>query len=766
MSMFNSVTVELIKFKCKLQYHAIACVGMAMMLSLSGCNYEGEGEGENEINNSPVNASVSPDVVINEIGRQLYGQMCVSCHGANGTGTGLGPSLVGCSTCGSENTLANRIESTMPLNSVGSCDADCARNIAQYVLVLFNGQTSATTTALKGINALDPKTTLRKASLNLVGRLPTTAELEQIASNGEAGLSAALDQMMTEDAFFHRLKEIYNDRFLTNKYLGSEKALNLLDGNDFPNRRWFNDIGLNTDNQEERDLYYRLKAFSNDAVAQEALELITYVVRNNRPFTEILTADYMVVNPYSARVYGVEQQLTFDTNDHGYGAVSEFKPARILDYPHAGVLTSAMFLNRFPTTETNRNRKRTKVTFDYFLDTDILAIGSTRPTDADDIAGNNPTLTNPTCVACHEVMDPVASTFQNWDYKGRYRIQDKWFADMESRGFNGQQMPIINTDNSLQWLAAQMATDPRFAKATVKTIYTGLSGHEPLLSQAVNAKNDANVTADYVAQRALLDHLEKQFIADQYNLKNLVRNIIMSHYWRAESLTDGVTDTSNVIGSARLLIPEMLDRKLKAIFGFEWKRRSYDRESRLAGINNNGYRQIYGGIDSDLVTNRITQVNGMILAVQNRMASELSCKAVANDFYLAREARLLFPHVSKTTSPEDLDGVANSASENMIRQNIQHLHWVMLGETLAINDQEIDATYQLFIQIFHSGQQLLEHEYNKNRYLPSSCRLYYHPETGERLSSEVEIVVDDLYTMRAWMGVLAYLISDYRFVYE
>ena len=33
---------------------------------------------------------------------------------------------------------------------------------------------------------------------------------------------------------------------------------------------------------------------------------------------------------------------------------NEFQEGHILDFPHAGVLTSPMFLARFPTTDTNR----------------------------------------------------------------------------------------------------------------------------------------------------------------------------------------------------------------------------------------------------------------------------------------------------------------------------------------------------------------------------------------------------------------------------
>ncbi|MBT7410418.1 MAG: hypothetical protein HN826_12005 [Methylococcales bacterium] len=360
----------------------------------------------------------------------------------------------------------------------------------------------------------------------------------------------------------------------------------------------------------------------------------------------------------------------------------------------------------------------------------------------------------------------MASIFQHWDERGRHRVSEQWYSDMETRGFNNVKMPIKFTESSVQWLAQEIVKDPRFVKATVKVMYTGLTGRKPINSQLLNSNENADLREAYVSQRNMLNSLEQQFIAEGYNLKKLAKNIILSAYWRADSLENGVSDTTNTIGSSRLLTPEMLDRKIQAILGFTWKRRSYDSQSRLAGNRNNGYRQLYGGIDSDLVNKRITQVNGMMTAVQKRMVTELSCKAVTLDFFKVRQARQLFPQVSINTSPVDDDGFQVPSAINAIKQNIKHLHWVMHGDSLEIDDVELQHTYDLFNQLKSAGHQLLNSNFNKYRYLPSSCRLYYHPETGERLSNTDEIVLDEDYSVRAWMGVLAYLMSDFKFVYE
>ena len=94
------------------------------------------------------------------------------------------------------------------------------------------------------------------------------------------------------------------------------------------------------------------------------------------------------------------------------------------DYPHAGILNAKVFLQRYPTTATNRNRARSRWTYYHFLGLDIEKSAS-RTTDPVALADtNNPTMRNPACTVCHSVMDPVAGAFQNYGDEGLYR--DQW----------------------------------------------------------------------------------------------------------------------------------------------------------------------------------------------------------------------------------------------------------------------------------------------------------------------------------------------------
>ncbi|MBC8067766.1 MAG: hypothetical protein IAG13_05475, partial [Deltaproteobacteria bacterium] len=138
-----------------------------------------------------------------------------------------------------------------------------------------------------GVQLLDEVATLRKATLSIVGRVPTLEEEQRVRDGGFAALDTVLDEMMTEDAFYDRLKEIYNDHLLTDRYYPDTMAIDLLgaQGDEanpvYPSAYWFEDLP-----DGEREVAAR---FSNQAVAREALELVAYVVRNNKPFTEILT---------------------------------------------------------------------------------------------------------------------------------------------------------------------------------------------------------------------------------------------------------------------------------------------------------------------------------------------------------------------------------------------------------------------------------------------------------------------------------------------
>ncbi|GAA3962588.1 hypothetical protein GCM10022278_20660 [Allohahella marinimesophila] len=778
-------------------------VALPLLMVACGGDYSGNSaQAELSALSCAGNASLLPAASTNVVGQGHYVKQCQSCHGASGDGSPSGPSLVGCTSCGDIDTLTNRIATTMPTADVTQCDVDCARETADYILTAFkqNATFADASCAIEGIEVMSPERTLYKASLNLAGEALERDDAEFFARSGDGGIDDVLDVVMESPAFYERLKEIYNDRLHQDKYLPNEDALNLLDSNEFPNRKWYSSVASSSVAGPERDLYYFLRNETNQAIAQEALELVAYVVRKERPFTEILTADFTVVNAYSARVYGYDPDAlgfatidtvankpfkTFDQLPAGLQQFARYDPTDFREVrvsiqggskagtviPHAGVLTMPMFLNRFPTTNTNLNRHRSRMVFEIFLDTDILQIPGSREAAAVDESSASPTLTNPDCVVCHKVMDPVASLFQNWDDRGRYSLRrlsrTPWPADMYYRGINGKIMPLeSHVDNSVQWLGAELVKDARFARSTVKTLYEGLTGQKALFPPSDLFGADSVERAAYTAQRAFLGAVERELINSQWNIKTAIKEIVKGPYFRAESISANEAIHATA-GTARLLTPEMLDRKIVAVTGKAWKY-SWQSRSKLHKLESGGYNALYGGMDSNDVTTRITQPNGLMAAVQERMASEVACQSIGRDFYRPQQDRLLFPLVTKDQAPVDEDGNSDPAGEAAIRANLVHLHWKLFGDTVTSNSPEVNETYAVFMRAFESGNELRASDPNNwsLKRLYSGCAIQKDPVTDETLAEADKIYLDERYVMRSWQTVLNYMFSDYQFLYE
>lgn len=690
-------------------------------------------------------------------GQDSYNQQCANCHGTSGTGGSVNVSLVNCANCGNLNALTTYITNVMPLGAPASCTGSCASTIADYILKVFStSSTPMVAQTIEAIQLLPLADTLRKAALQLVGRLPTASESAQVTKSGETGLRSALDGMMLEQAFYVRLDEIFNDFILTDRYLSHngpvEQALQLMPRS--PTVRWFDPgVGNRPPNYQE------LRVTTNNSVASEPLQLLNHVVKNELPMTEILTADYFMVNPYSAKSYDVFDDLAFkDQWD-----ATEWLPARLPGIPHAGMLTSLMFLNRYPTSATNVNRGRSRVVYDLFLDVDILALDGARPDGtAVDISSPAPTMDNPDCVICHGLLDPVASSFQNWDDRGRYRPNTPWYTDMFQAGFAGISRPASEKPTSLQWLSSQMQNDPRFDDAMVRILYYGFTGQEPLDPPGESATEAA--TDAYLAESSVLADLRDVYVADKQNLKTLIKEIMLSPYVRAAGLeSDAFAIVHAETGAARLLTPELMHRKVNALLGFEW-RGPLDAYSTVKNSPSSArlldtrffYNGIYGGIDSFAITERLTAPNGLMVYVQERMANELACYAVPNDFLAAKANRRLFPYVETSTLPN------SSQNQTAIKSNIQHLHEHLLGEELTITSPEIEATYALFTSVLSAGQAQVGN--GETTTLPQLCQRNRDLNTGAVL--QTKMTNDANYVVRTWMAVAAYLMADYGFIYE
>ena len=333
--------------------------------------------------------------------------------------------------------------------------------------------------------------TLRRAALIFAGRVPTEGEYAAVADGDTAALRATIRGLMSGPEFHEFLIRAANDRLLTNR--SSADVISPYEFYvDYINETYRRRAAAHASG-DVRDIsgFERWRGMVNHGSRRAPLELIAHVVENDLPYTEILTADYIMANPMAAAAYGAstrfddpEDPLEFKPSEivsyyrQGDGYEEEYDEVvgrtRILDpgplstdYPHAGVLNTTAFLLRYPTTATNRNRARSRWTYYHFLGLDIEKSAS-RTTDPVALADtNNPTLHNPACTVCHRVLDPVAGTFQNYGDEGHYRDQWGGLDSLDDLYKNeaGAELPIRADSSSNRetlswtlWLAAGVET--------------------------------------------------------------------------------------------------------------------------------------------------------------------------------------------------------------------------------------------------------------------------------------------------------------------
>ncbi len=555
---------------------------------------------------------------------------------------------------------------------------------ASYVFSASDDGASARQASFLTEVILEPRqATLRRAALLLQGRLPTDAETNSTVS--DETLRAILRGLMEGPAFSEFVVTGVNDRLLT------EALDNIPITTGFPNFVKLRNYIFDNDNNTSiinNPLGNPLKRASG--------ELVAHVIKNDRPYSEILTADYMMMNPLLNEF--LEGDAIFAEDDNN----AIFKPSRIegfypnsstevveedpngpgkyriigppLDfYPHTGLLTDFAFLVRYPTTATNRNRARARWTFYHFLGIDIEK-SSLRPLDEASLTDvNNPTMNNPNCTVCHALLDPVAGAFQNWgegNFKGDgehdtldnfyknptdgsqslYQNGDLWYRDMRSPGLFGTE--ITENYSTLASLAALIVKEESFLEASAKFWWPAIFGREVI--ERPNDESDQSYAGKYrvySAQQAAIKAFGQK-LGSNMNAKDMLVEMIMSTWFGAsEALNSAYSDdqmTAN-LGNKQLLTPEQLARKTRSVTGVAWRVTTHPN-----GVITWPHDQLgvlLGGIDSDAVTSRVTELTPMISTVLQTYSTETACLTTLREFSLPIGERKLFSYVEDSTTP-------------------------------------------------------------------------------------------------------------------
>jgi hypothetical protein len=259
---------------------------------------------------------------------------------------------------------------------------------------------------------------------------------------------------------------------------------------------------------------------------------------------------------------------------------------------------------------------------------------------------------------------------------------------MFQAGFEGEDMPAEERWRSLQWLGERTVKDPRFSIAMVEHVYYILTGRKVLLPpKDLDDPLFAARRRAYLEQRILIEQSARSFAANNFALKGVFKDLAISDFYRADGLATAASDPSRVaeledIGLVRLLAPEQVERKIGAIFGTRWNRLT----DQLA--------MLYGGIDSQEVTERAADPSGAMGAIQRIMSNDVACKQVLRDFAREPGERRLFPKIEPSVLPG-----SSAEGDVQIREAIVFLHQQILGQNIAPNSADVDRTFRLFAGI-------------------------------------------------------------------
>ena len=246
--------------------------------------------------------------------------------------------------------------------------------------------------------ALKPYAAASRLSYTLWNTMPDDALLAS-AAKGELGTAQGLDRV-------------------TRRMLQDERAKEALD--DFVSQ-WMRFDRVIATGRDTR--LYRFNRETAIAMTEETRRFIADLVWNDKDFTEIYTAEYGYVNAELARIYGVPAPSK-EFDKVSFPAGSE----------RAGLLGQALFLTLTASPSDTSPTSRGLFVREHFLcqhvadpppgvSTNLPPVTQAKPQTNRQRLGMH--VSDKTCAACHNVLDPIGFGFEKFDAVGTRREKAK-----------------------------------------------------------------------------------------------------------------------------------------------------------------------------------------------------------------------------------------------------------------------------------------------------------------------------------------------------
>jgi hypothetical protein len=291
-----------------------------------------------------------------------------------------------------------------------------------------------------------------------------------------------------------------------------------------------------------------------DSMSEQMMRLIETIVRDDRPYTDVLLAKDAELNgPLS-------HYLQFQTATGGFNFLSsqnqnhdvpEIDFAELDEWVtvergerHSGILTLAGYVVRFQTDRARANRFYNAFLCDYFEAPE----GGLPP--ASDTCNDEPDLSKRCgCMHCHYTLEPAASYWGRWTEAGLSALNEDLFpvTRPECVGSQANRNPVCR----IYYLTEAGHPDEEpyvgtfrpyiFADAEREARIT--QGPEGIALDAIDSGRFAECTVSKIwgslmyrelneTEVGLRDQLIADFIASNYNLRELVRSVVTLDEYR------------------------------------------------------------------------------------------------------------------------------------------------------------------------------------------------------------------------------------------
>lgn len=344
-----------------------------------------------------------------------------------------------------------------------------------------------------------------------------------------------------------------------------------------------------------------------DAVAEEPLRLVSHVIENDLPITEILTADYTVADPLVSAIW----DLDYPEDGAGWEVVA-YTDGR----PAAGLLSSTTLWQRFHSKGGNASRARANAVARLFLCDDYLSrpiVLDRAAADAFVVNAEDAIASNTTCQSCHVTLDPLAANLfgffneenpKNLRDETLYRVENEgWWQDYSGRppGYFGR--PTRGLDE----LAQEIADDPRFVQCMARTVWEGVL-------QRSYTDEDWTELQGYV----------QVFEDEGLVLRPLLRAIVMDEAFRAGEIRGADGER---VSTVRTVSPAQLSSIVADLTGY---RLTVDRRDVLVA-SDYGMPALLGGVDGDFANARNYQPTVSAVLVARELARAAGRYAASYD---------------------------------------------------------------------------------------------------------------------------------------